>query len=89
LQTVEPAQLELRDASGRVLAHIMTHSVETLNRPESPKLVFDSASGGHVLSQVWQADDSIGQQLPLPKSATRAVRKRSGHVQTAEAGNPR
>lgn len=89
LKTIEPSQLELRDSADRVLVRVLTQSVQTFNGPALPKLVFDSATGDHVLTQVWQANDSIGQQLPLSKSLTRAVRKRSGHVQTAEAGNPR
>lgn len=89
LKTIEPSQLELRNSAGRVLAHVLTHSVQTLSTPAIPKLVFDSASGEHVLIQVWQANDSIGQQIPLSKATIRAVQKRSGHVQTAEAGNLR
>jgi hypothetical protein len=89
LKTIEPSQLELRDTAGHVLARVLTQSVQTFSRPAAPKLVFDSTSGEHVLTQVWQADESIGQEIPPSKSVTRAVRKRSGHVQTAEANHPR
>ena len=44
LKTIEPSQLELRNSAGRVLAHVLTHSVQTLSTPAIPKLVFDSAA---------------------------------------------
>jgi len=42
-----------------------------------------------VLSQVWQKGDDMGQQVLRSKSSSIAVRRVSGHVQTAEASNPR
>ncbi len=85
----EPWQLELRDSRGRVLVNVLTQSVERLGPSAGPKLRFESEGGRHVLTQVWQENDSIGQQILQPKSGTYAVRKRSGHVQTAEVGSPR
>jgi hypothetical protein len=89
LVRIEPSLLELRDSDGHVLANVLTQSVLTLTSPASPKLRFDAEGGRHVLTQVWQENESIGQQIPQSKSVTRAVRKGSGHVQTAEVGNPR
>ena len=60
-----------------------------IGRPGRPKLRFDSQGGQHVLTQVWQQGDETGQQVLRSKSPSLAVRKRSGNVQTAEAGNPR
>jgi len=73
LVRVDPSVLELRDSAGRMLA----------------KLLFDSEGGGHVLTQVWQEDETIGQQILASRSVTRAVQKPSRHVQTAQVGNPR
>ena len=81
--------LELHDSEGRVLANVLTHSVQGSADPARPKLRFDSQGGQHVLTQVWQQGDKTGQQILRPKSPSLAVRKRSGSVQTAEAGNPR
>jgi hypothetical protein len=89
LVRIGPSLLELRDSDGHVLANVLTQSVLTLSTPASPKLRFDAEGGRHVLTQVWQENESIGQQIPQSKSVTRAVRKRSGHVQTAEVGNSR
>lgn len=89
LVRVEPWQLELRDSDGRVLVTVLAQSVETLTSPARPRLLFESEGGRHVLTQVWQENDSIGQQILQPKSAAYAVRKRSGHVQTAKVDNPR
>jgi hypothetical protein len=86
---VEPSVLELRDPEGRVLANVLTQSVQSLTAPAQPKLFFESEDGGHVLTQVWQENESIGVKLPPSKSFTRAVQKASRHVQTAQATNPR
>jgi hypothetical protein len=85
---IGPVLLELRDSEGRALTSVLTHPV-ALAKAGKPKLRFDSEGGEHVLSQVWQKGDDIGQQVLRPKSSSIAVRRASGHVQTAEAGNPR
>ena len=81
--------LELHDSEGRVLANVSDPFVQGSADPARPKLRFDSQGGQHVLTQVWQQGDETGQQVLRPKSPSLAVRKRSGSVQTAEAGNPR
>ena len=89
LASSEPWQLELRDTEGHALVQVLTQSVETSARPVRPKLLFESEGGRHVLTQVWAENESIGQQILQPKWGTGDVQKRSGHVQTAKAGNPR
>lgn len=85
-----PLWLELRDSDGRALASVLTRSVQAPAGPNQPKLRFEEENGRRVLSQVWQKGDPLGQQVLLrSKSASVAVRKYSGHIQTAQAGNPR
>jgi len=86
---VGPVLLELRDSRGRALTSVLTQSVQSPATPGRPKLRFEKDGGKNVLTQVWQEDDETGQQVLRSKSATVAVRKASGHVQTAEASNPR
>lgn len=86
---VGPVILELRDSRGRALINVLTQSVQTLATSDRPKLRFDNEGGQNVLTQVWQEGHEIGQQVLRSKSATVAVRRGSGHVQTAEANNPR
>jgi hypothetical protein len=81
--------LELRDSDGRVVANALTQSVEALNQAAQPKLRFEDEGGQHVLTQVWQQGDSTGREIVRSKAGSLVVRKQSGHVQTAEAGNPR
>jgi hypothetical protein len=81
--------LELRDSDGRVVANALTQSVQALNQAAQPKLRFEDEAGLHVLTQVWQQGDSTGRQILRSKSGNLVVRKQSGHVQTAEVGNPR
>jgi hypothetical protein len=85
----EPWQLELRDSESRLLINVLTRSVQTLTAPAKPKLIFESEDRHNVLTQVWQQNESIGQQILQPKWGDGAVRKRSRNVQTAKAGNPR
>jgi hypothetical protein len=89
LVRTEPYLLELRDPQGQVLANFLTQSVQRQMAPAQPRLLFDSEGGGHALTQVWQENESIGQQLQPSKSATRAVQKGTRHVQTAQVSNPR
>lgn len=89
LVRVGPSVLELRDSESRMLANVLTQSVQSLKAPVQPRLLFDNESGEHVLTQVWQENESIGQQIVQPRSVTRAVQKPSRHVQTAQVGNPR
>ena len=86
---VGPVMLELRDSRGRALIKVLTQSVQTLVTSDRPKLRFDNEGSQNVLTQVWQEGHEIGQQVLRSKSATVAVRRGSGHVQTAEANNPR
>ena len=85
----QPWQLELRDSEGRTLVNLLTHSVQASSAPDRPKLVFESQDRRHVLTQVWQENEAIGQQILQAKWGSDAVRKRSGDVQSAKAGNPR
>jgi hypothetical protein len=86
---IGPVLLELRDSRGRTLINVLTQSVQAPAAPGQPKLRFDKEGGRNILTQVWQEGDEIGQQVLRSKSATVAVRRGSGHVQTAEASNPR
>ena len=88
LVRTSPSQLDLRDSAGRFLTTVLTNSVQASNTPAAPKLRFRNQEGRQVLEQVWQADDSIGQQLPPAKSLTQVAKRRSRHIQTASAGKP-
>jgi hypothetical protein len=86
---IGPVLLELRDSQGHALINVLTQSVQAPATPGQPKLRFNKEGGQIVLTQVWQEGNEIGQQVLRSKSVTVAVRRGSGHVQTAEAGNPR
>jgi hypothetical protein len=88
LVSLSPSLLELRDAEGHHLTTVLTDSVQTLNTTAAPKLQFHNQDGRYVLEQVWEADDSIGQQLPPTQSLTQVAKRRSRHVQTASAARP-
>lgn len=84
-----PVLLELRDSQGRTLASVLTNSVQASGQRAHPRLRFESEGGQHVLTQVWQEGEPVGQQILRSKSGSFSVQKHSGRVQTAEVGNPR
>lgn len=86
---IGPVRLELRDPEGHTLTNVLTQSVQAPSQAARPKLRFDSEGGQHVLTEVWQPGNDMGRQILRSRTATIAVRKRSGHLQTAEAGGPR
>ncbi len=88
LVRLSPSQLQLRDAEGHSLATLLTNSVQTSDAPAAPKLQFHNLDGRYVLAQVWQANDSIGQQLPPTLSLAQVAKRRSKHVQTASVSKP-
>jgi len=83
-----PSEIEFRDARGQVIAWAIHHSVRTLDAVVSPKLVFVSEGGGHVLRQVWPGGTSYGYEL-APTSPVLALAKGRSHtaVQAGGGGN--
>lgn len=60
-------RVDLRDSRRHVLASLITHSVRSLDRSASTKLLFSTAGGGHALRQVWIEGDLVGDELVVPK----------------------
>ncbi|MBZ5681212.1 MAG: hypothetical protein LAO24_14020 [Acidobacteriia bacterium] len=83
-----PGRVELRDARTHVVTTIFTHSVESLDRPAAPKLVFSADAGGRALRQVWMENDRYGYELAPSKTATALARQRPrAPVQISASGN--
>jgi len=76
-------RLELRDARGRVLETVVTNQTQQLNGPANAKLLFKFNGGTHVLSQVWEANDPIGQELPVPRTLSLYASRKPAPVQAA------
>jgi hypothetical protein len=83
-----PNEIELRDARGQVMASVTHHSVRTADTAVSPKLVFVSEGGAHVLRQVWPGETNYGYEL-APVSPVLVVAKRPSHTmgQVGGGGN--
>jgi hypothetical protein len=79
--------LELRDPQGRTLVKVLTNSVETLDTPAFPRLRFERGDDGYSLAQVWQENDSIGQQLQPSKARAKSAKRHSERTQTIAADN--
>jgi hypothetical protein len=89
LISTAPVFLDLRDANGRIVVRVLTNSVETRQVPASPVLEFYNEGGRHSLAQVWQENQSIGQELPQSKSWAKIAKRHIGHTQTIVATNSR
>jgi hypothetical protein len=85
--SVSPAQLELRDADNRSLTRVLTDPVQTLETPASTKLQFYSVGGQAALARVWQQDYFTGQELRLPKSWTKTIKRNTSHTQAVAEAN--
>jgi hypothetical protein len=84
LVSMAPQRVDLRDARGHVLALLITHSVQSLDKSMSTKLLFSTADGGHALRQIWIRGELIGDELQLPKHPSALARSRSRRpVETA------
>src|ERR1700752_5189766 len=68
-------RVDLRDSQHRVLASLITHSVQSLDKSASTKLLFSTAGGGHALPQVWIHGDLIGDELEVPKRPADVARR--------------
>jgi len=60
----------LRNKDGRVVTTISTNSVESRNVPGSVKLIFNRYSEHYFLSQIWEAGNEIGKELPKSSAET-------------------
>ena len=84
-----PGHIDLRDAQTHVVATIITHSVESLDSPAVPKLVFATDEGGHALKQVWAGNGPYGYELAPSKAATALAKQRSKPPLQASGGGNR
>ncbi|HVO81486.1 MAG TPA: hypothetical protein VMT28_12185 [Terriglobales bacterium] len=79
-----PYLLVLRDAQAHSLMNVITRSTEAASAPTSPRVRFYTDGERHVLAQVWQQGDSIGQELYRPKAETVIARHRTVHTEAED-----
>jgi len=72
-----PVAVELRNAQGEVVATEIPHSVQSRDTLRTPKLVFSTDTGSHVLSQIWPGTGQYGYELARSKSATLLAKQRA------------
>lgn len=86
---VQPLQhyLELRDSRNHVIASTFTHAVQASSVQPDAKLKFYTVDGQYFLSEVWQGQNSIGQQLARQKSAVAVARRDSTETSGATTGS--
>jgi len=80
---VEPLQhfIQLRDARGRFVASMLTNAVESSTAPGSSVLKFNVLGGKHVLAEVWEEGNQVGEQLAHTKSAEVTVANEASALQ--------
>jgi len=81
--------LVLRDSRGQAIASAFTEGIESAAPVAAPKLRFYSADGRHVLTEVWQQQESSGQRLFPARYRTNFAKHRSTEArETAEGSQP-
>jgi hypothetical protein len=81
--------LVLRDARAQTIASVFTGGIDSLTPVASTKLKFDSIGGRHILSEVWQQQQSTGERLYPAKQRTTFAKRRSTEArETAEGSQP-
>jgi hypothetical protein len=81
-------RVDLRDSHRHVLASLITHSVQSLDKSASTRAMFSTSGDGHALRQVWIKGELIGDELEVPKRSTH-VAQRNQHkpAEIASGGN--
>jgi hypothetical protein len=82
-----PNRIDLRDAQQRVIASLITYSVDSQASSPTTELEFSTANGGHVLTRIWVANDRVSYALPVTKVKTLVAKGASQSVHTSGAGN--
>jgi hypothetical protein len=72
-----PHFLELRDSREHFIAQILTGDVYSRTPAASTTLKFYSSGGRHVLAEVWERQESSGEQLYQQKPAVDLATHRS------------
>lgn len=83
LKPLLPHTMLLQNQARQVLTSIGTNSVESREAQKSVKLVFNGYGGQYFLAQIWNAGDSIGQQLIKSPVELEVARKSSPGQQIA------
>ena len=88
---VTPLQhaLELRDSEGHPVARVFTSGIVSLVPVTDTKLKFEYSGGRHVLTEVWQQQESSGERLYPVKSRMIVAKNRPAEDRvTIEGSQP-
>ncbi len=83
LKPLLPHAMSVRNQAGQVLTSIGTHSVESGEAQRTSKLVFNGYDGQYFLTQIWEAGDDIGRELPKSPAEIEMATKDSPGQQIA------
>jgi hypothetical protein len=81
-----PVAVELRNAQGEIVATEIPHSVISRDALRTPKLVFSTDTGSHVLRQIWLGAGQYGYELAPSKSASLLAKQRGSKPGTLAGG---
>jgi hypothetical protein len=79
--------LVLRDSRGQAIAQAFTGGIDSSTPVAATKLKFDNSGGQHILTEVWQQQDSSGQRLYQAKSRTSFAQHRSTETRGITGGS--
>jgi hypothetical protein len=85
----QPHLLMLRNSQGRILAQVLTKSVDSNVPATMTKVNFVVSEGRYSLAEVWREQDSAGEHLYQPKSLKNEVKPgTTGAGRAAGSGQP-
>lgn len=86
---VRPLQhaLELRDSEGHPVARVFTSGIVSLAPVTDTKLRFEYSGGRHVLTEVWQQEESSGERLYPVKERVNFAKDRPADVRETTGGS--
>ena len=88
---VSPVQhfVQLRDARGHFIAAAITNGVESTAVPKESVLKFYVEGGRHVLAEVWQEGNQVGEQFqPSTSPALTVANERTTSGDRVEGSQP-
>lgn len=77
----DPTLLEMRSADGKTAVFIKGIAAQATNPPEKTALVFKKYGDQEILSQIWEAANTWGLEIPHSRTEDRAAAKGGGTAQ--------
>ena len=87
VRSIAPGTIQLVRDDFKASAIVITHGVQASKAPEGAKLVFNRYGDSYFLSQVWNAGNPLGKQLPKSRPEKEVARNADAVRQASVPAN--